>query len=198
MANSENHTINDGEQRQISPDFIRASMWQGALHGLGQTACWEFGDANRGEDGGIKLRPADIFAAGRAWLDARRCANQVAAVVRAKPHIAILYTRNSLYWQKDNYPRIVKAAYTALTFLGEPVTFVTERQLAEGTAAPVRAIILPQANHVTDATVAALDLFVAKGGKLIALGDGNLGRDEYDRRSRLPRTLKPSGVAGQR
>ena len=77
-------------------------------------------------------------------------------MVRAKPHIAILYTRNSLYWQKDNYPRIVKAAYTALTFLGEPVTFVTERQLAEGTAAPVRAIILPQAKHVAAATVAAL------------------------------------------
>ena len=35
VANSENHTINDGEQRQVSPDFIRASMWQGALHGTG-------------------------------------------------------------------------------------------------------------------------------------------------------------------
>ena len=192
VANSENHTINDGEQRQISPDFIRASLWQGALHGLGQTACWEFGDANRGEDGGIKLRPADIFGAGRAWLDARRCANQVAAVVRAPPHIAILYTRNSLYWQKDNYPRIVKAAYTALTFLGEPVTFVTERQLADGSAAPVQAILLPQANHVTDATVAALTKFVAKGGTLIALGDGNLSSDEYHRPRSLPPTLQPT------
>ena len=84
----------------------------------------------------------------------------------------------------------MKAAYTALTFLGEPVTFVTERQLAEGTAAPVRAIILPQANHVTDATVAALNLFVAKGGKLIALGDGNLSLDEYSRERSLPRSLK--------
>jgi hypothetical protein len=85
----------------------------------------------------------------------------------------------------------VKAAYTALTFLGEPATFVTERQLAEGTAVPVRAIILPQANHVTDATVGALTRFVEKGGKLIALGKGNLGFDEYDRARRLPQAFKP-------
>ena len=121
----------------------------------------------------------------------------VAAVVRATPHIAILYTRNSLYWQKDNYPRIVKAAYTALTFLGEPVTFVTERQLAEGSAAPVQAILLPQANHVTDATVAALARFVAKGGKLIALGDGNLSNDEYNRRAQVARSAQAGTVAGQ-
>ena len=112
----------------------------------------------------------------------------------ATPHIAILYTRNSLYWQKDDYPRIVKAAYTALTFLGEPVTFVTERQLAEGTAAAVQAIVLPQANHVADATVAALIQFVAKGGKLIAVGDGNLGFDEYNRKRSVPRSLKPASL----
>ena len=198
VANSENHTINDGEQRQISPDFIRSSMWQGALHGLGQTACWEFGDANRGEDGGIKLRPADIFGEGRAWLDARRCANQVAAVVRAAPHIAILYTRNSLYWQKDTYPRIVKAAYTALTFLGEPVTFVTEKQLAEGSAAPVKVILLPQATNVTDTTIVALTKFMAAGGRLIALGEGNLSNDEYNRPHNVPSALRPTPLPASR
>ena len=190
VANSENHTINDGDQRQVSPDFIRASLWQGALHGLGQTACWEFGDAKRGEDGGIKLRPADIFGAGRAWLDARRCAGVVAAVVRAPPHVALLYTRSSLYWQKDSYPRCVKAAYTALTFLGEPVTFVTERELAEGLAPPVQTILLPHATHVAAATVAALEKFAGHGGTLIALGEGNLGCDEYDRARSLPPALK--------
>ena len=190
VANSENHFISDGYQPQISPDYIRSSMWQGVLHGLGQTACWEFGDANRGGDGGIKLRPADIFAAGRAWLDARRCARIVAAVVRAQPHVAILYTRNSLYWQDEDYSKTLTAAYIALNFLGEPVTFVTEKELADGSAVPVHAILLPRATHVTDATVAALARFVARGGKLIAMGEGNLGRDEYDRPRRLPPALK--------
>jgi hypothetical protein len=55
----------------------------------------------------------------------------------------------------------------------------------------VRTIVLPQANHVTDATVKALAQFVAQGGKLIAMGDGNLGHDEYDRRRQLPETLRP-------
>jgi len=191
VANSENHIINDGYQPQVPMDYLRSAMWQMALHGQGETAIWEFGDANRGGDGGIKLRPADVFGAGRAWLDARRCASIVAAVVRATPHIAILYSRDSLYWQKKDasYTKQMKYAYMALSLLGEPVTFVTERELVEGSADPVQVILLPQANNVIDATVAALEKFVAKGGKLITLGEGNLGGDEYNRPRRVPPAL---------
>jgi hypothetical protein len=162
------------------------------VHGLAQSCVWGYGVWKRGEiGGGIKLRPADVFAIGRAWLDARRCASTVAAIVRAKPHIAILYSRSSIFWLADRYAFPAKAAYVALSLLGEPVTFVTEKQLAEGSAAPVRAILLPQVVNVSDSTIAALERFTAKGGKLIALGEGNLAKDEYDR----PRNLSSSLIA---
>ena len=197
VVNSENHFIPDGYEPQVPLAYVRSVMWQGALHGQGATSLWLFREAGKSKNsdayGSIYYRPADVFGAGRAWLDARRCAGQVAAVVRAKPHVAILYSRSSLYWQKD-YIRSLSSAYTALNFLGEPVTFVTEKQLMEGTAVSVGTIILPQATHVTDSTVTALAKFVTKGGKLIALGEGNLGFDEYARPRSLLAALRPASL----
>ena len=90
--------------------------------------------------------------------------------------------------RKTTTHRIVKAAYTALTFLGEPVTFVTERQLAEGSAAPVRQLSCRRRPcHRCDRRGPGPDSS-PKGGKLIALGDGNLGHDEYDRRAPVARS----------
>ncbi|MDR3710756.1 MAG: beta-galactosidase [Capsulimonadaceae bacterium] len=194
VFNSENHIIPDQSTEAVPADYVRSAMWQGAIHGVGASAIWvwaEETDPKSSLYGSIYFRPADVYGAGRAWLDARRCASQAAAIIRAQPHIAILYTRTSLFWQK-NYASSLRAAYTALTFLGEPVTFVTEKELAEGTAPAVKAILLPQAANVDDRTIDALARFVKGGGTLIALGDGNLRRDIYNRERSLPASLKPA------
>jgi len=190
IVNSENHVINDGYDPPVPMAYLRSVMWQGVLHGQAGTSCWTFNESGKwrnGDYGSIYFRPAAIYGAGRAWLDARRCASQVAAVVRAKPQVAILYSRHSLFWQ-PGYDQTLMAAYTALSFLGEPVTFVTERQLAEGRAPTVRAVLLPQATHVANATVTALAEFAGRGGKLIAFGEGNLSHDENSRLRSLPVT----------
>ncbi|MDR3707929.1 MAG: beta-galactosidase [Capsulimonadaceae bacterium] len=196
VFNSENHLINDRFTGSVPSDFVRSVMWQGALHGQGATVTWVWGEAQDKKSdlyGCIYFRPADVFGAGRAWLDARRCGSQVASVIRAKPHVAILFSRTSLFWQA-NYEASMRAAYSALTFLGEPVTFVTEKELANGTVPPVQAIVLPQATHVGDAAVDALARFVKHGGKLIALGDGNLANDAYSRPRDLPAGLRMASL----
>jgi len=76
--------------------------------------------------------------------------------------------------------------YAQLDFLGEPVTFVSEKQLAEGRAPKVQWIVLPQATHVTDGTVSALAKFVRAGGHLLQEGDHNLESDQYHRQRTLP------------
>ncbi len=69
-----------------------------------------------------------------------------------------------------------------MNFLGEKTTFVSEKMLQEGRVpAGVRWIVLPQATHVEDATVAALVEFIAGGGKIIHIGMGNLAFDQYHR-----------------
>ena len=79
--------------------------------------------------------------------------------------------------------------YTALNFLGQPITFISERELAQNRAAKVKIIILPRTTCVNDATVAALGRFVKDGGKIIQCGDGNLSFDEYHQSRKLPETL---------
>ena len=194
VINSENHFIPDNHVAPISGEYVRSVMWQGALHGQAATSLWIFREAGKTKKtdsgGSIYYRPADVFGAGRAWLDARRCASQVAAVVRATPHVAILYSRNSIYWQ-DDYIRTLTADYTALTFMGVPVTFVTEKQLAKGADSSIDTLILPHVNHVADATVSALTRFAANGGKLIAMGNQNLLFDEYNRARILPADYAP-------
>src|SRR5205814_7734980 len=83
----------------------------------------------------------------------------------------------------------ISSLYAQLSFIGEKVTFVSEKQLAEGRAKPLKVIVLPQATHVSDATVAALARFVAVGGTVLAVGEKNLSFDEYHRSRDLPSEL---------
>jgi hypothetical protein len=136
-------------------------------------------------NGSIFLRPANIYEAGRTMLDLNRLAPAVAAVSQAKPKVALLYSMPSWFWEPD-YIEVMKKVYTALIFMGQPVTFVSERQLAEGSAAKVDWIILPHATHVEDATVAALEKFVAEGDRVARAGNDCLAWDEYHRQRTLP------------
>jgi hypothetical protein len=198
VFNSENHLIPDRFTKPVPMAYARSVMWQGALHGQGATVTWVWdeagGDATSDFNGSVYYRPGSILGAGRAWLDIRRLSPQVAAIVRAKPHVALLYSLSSLYWQR-NYPLAAKSAYAALSFLGEPVTFVSEKQLANGTAPAVQVIVLPQATNVSDSTVLALESFVKHGGKLLCLGDGNLLRNQYDLPRNLPADLAESAMS---
>ena len=191
VFNGENHLIPDRYTKTVPMEHTRSVMWQGALHGMGDTTTWvweESPDPNGDAAGSIYYRPANVFAAGRAWLDLARLNREAAAVVRDKPRIAILYSQPSLMWSQE-YPDAMRAAYSALTFLGEPVGFVTEKELQENRA-KFAAIILPRTTHATDATVAGLSRFVAAGGKLIRFGDDNLSRDEYSRTRTVPQNLR--------
>lgn len=197
LIDSENHFIPDRDADPVSGDYGRAVMWQGALHGQGATATWVWGeapDAASALSGSLYYRPAVMFGVGRAWLDESRLSDAVAAVIRAKPSVALLYSRTSLYWQPD-YADCLQIAYTALDMLGEPVTFVTEQELANGRTPSVAAIVLPRATHVSAAAVAGLEAFVKHGGRLIAIGQGNLGKDQYDRDQTIPSDLAPTDLS---
>jgi hypothetical protein len=189
--NSENHLIPDRFTEPVPMEYARTVMWQGALHGQAATVTWVWGEAGDQNDdlyGSIYYRPADVFGAGRAWLDAERLSGQVASIIRLQPHVAILYSRTSLFWQ-SGYANTLETAYAALDFSGEPVTFVTEQELKNGDYKNVKIILLPQATHVTDSTVDALLKFVSRGGKLVSFGSGNLSKDQYDRSRQIPAAL---------
>ncbi len=186
VFNSENHLIPDGTPAiHISPEFTYSIFWQGALHHQGATTTWVWEEpGNSALEGSIYLRPANIYTTGKAWFDLNRLAPEVAAINADKPKIALLYSIPSLFWEAD-YGDTLKELYVTLLFMGQPVTFISERQLAEGTGPKVDFIILPHATHVKSSTIKALNDFSAKTGKVLAIGDNCLSLDEYHNYPRL-------------
>jgi len=79
-------------------------------------------------------------------------------------------------------------------FMGQPVTFISEKQLASGQRSPanqdVTCLILPQATHFSESAWEGLQKFVANGGKVIAIGEDCLRYDEYQQ----PRTARLNGL----
>jgi hypothetical protein len=182
VFNSENHPLPNasGAYRWPSPE-TRAVIWQGGLHHQGATTTWVWEEGSEPSlRDSIYFRPAHIWQEGRALLDLNRLGEEVTAINRAKPTVAILYSPASRFWEK-NYATAMRTVYTALNFLGETITFVSERQLAEGNIPPVGAIVLPEATHVTDVAAAALLDFARSGGKLLYYGQDCLASDQYDR-----------------
>jgi hypothetical protein len=186
VFNSENHLIPDGTPAiHVPPQFSYSIFWQGALHHQGATTTWVWEEpGNSALEGSIFLRPANIYTAGKAWFDLGRLAPEVAAINADKPRIALLYSIPSLFWQAD-YGDTVKELYTTLLFMGHPVTFISERQLAEETGPKVDFIILPHTTHVKSSTLKALNEFSSKAGKVLAVGEDCLTFDEYHDTHRL-------------
>lgn len=182
VFNSENHLIPDGSDRAHIPmNHSRSVLWQDGLHHQGSTTIWVWQMAtDQGLGGSIYFRPANIFGAGRAMLDLNRLSPEVTAINNARPRVALLDSQPSIFWQ-DKYKGTIFSLYTALTFMGEPITFVSERQLAAGTASKVDWLVVPEATHILDTTLPALAAFKKSGGKILLIGKDCLTRDEYDR-----------------
>jgi hypothetical protein len=150
VFNSENHpSPNATGLYQYPAKHTRAVMWQGGLHHMGASTTWVWEEAK--DDAlldSIYFRPANIWGHGRAFLDLNRLSEEVTAINRAPATVAILYSPASVFWEKE-YGKTVRNVYTALTFLGERVTFISEKELARGPAPlSIQRIILPMATHV--------------------------------------------------
>ena len=180
IFNSENHPIEDGDPTWVSGDHMRAMLWQGAIHGQGATTTWVW---ERNEGGcladNILTRPNCVEAFGRASLDLQRLAPEVVALQKSHvgAEVAILFSDASTPYHEE-YLDAMRASYEALTFLDTQIRFVTEKQIADGSARMPRLLIAPQAGYVRDEAVDAVESFVRDGGTLVATGDA-FAHDEY-------------------
>jgi hypothetical protein len=196
VFNSENHIIPDGTgPTHIPGAHTYCVYWQGALHHQAATTTWVWEDTGHPSfAGSIFFRPANIFGASRAMIDLARFAPQVRAIEQQRPRVAILYSMTSAIWDSE-YKSAAMASYAALNFMGEPITFISERQLAEGSGAKVDYVIIPHATHVKDATVKKLAELASSGVHVITVGDGCLAFDEYHRPRDVPASLTSANVA---
>ena len=190
VFNSENHVIPDNYQKRESRHHAYASMFQGALHNGRMSAMWVWEAPLGGALGGnISIRPASIYDHGRAAFDLARLNEEVDALADSPPKVALMYSPTSIIWQ-ETYQPATKQSWVGVVFNGQPVHFVTERQLAEGRVPEsVTHIILQRITHAKDETVEALDKWAQAGGKVLKVGDNVLTRDEYHREREVPKSL---------
>ncbi len=190
VFNSENHVLRDNQQTRAPRNHTYAAMFQGALHNGRMSAMWVWEAPLGGALGGnISIRPASIYEHGRAAFDLSRLNKEIDALATTPRRVALMYSPTSVIWESD-YQAATKQAWAGLTTIGEPVHFVTERQLTEGRVPDsITHIVLQRVTHAKDETVDALADWVEQGGVVLKTGDGVLERDHYGRERDLPESL---------
>jgi hypothetical protein len=186
VFDSETHLIGDNDPpTHFPPQRHKSLVFQGAMHHQPVTTFWVW-DEPRNPDisGSIYFRPANIYSAGKAMFDLNRLSRELEAINLAKPRVALLYSQTSVFWE-SHYSETCINLYNALTWLGQEVTFISERQLSEGQNPKVDLILLPRVTHVPDGAVGGLERFIKGGGKVVMAGSGNLELDEYHRKRKL-------------
>ncbi|HZZ43400.1 MAG TPA: beta-galactosidase [Tepidisphaeraceae bacterium] len=179
VFNSENHFIFDREPRWLSADHIRAGLWQGALHGQSATTMWVWGrttDAQSDEAGSMMERPACVEAAGRVCLDLNRVANEMTTLQNKPADVQILQSTASATWDGATGQNTLIATYTALSFTGLKIGFITEHQLEAGILPSTSIVLCPAVTHLSAAAAKTLSTYK---GRLLFIATAPI-RDEYD------------------
>ena len=183
VFNSENHFIFDRDGRYIDPMHIRSALWMGAIHGQSATTLWvwerELSNPRSDTAGSIMERPSCAEAVGIVDHDLNRAAVEVTAIQNARPEVLILQNGTSAVWEGKRYDNCFVKLFTALSFTGLKIGFLTERQLEEGKLTDAPVLLVPDSVHISAAATTALKTFK---GSIVAVGDGALlNKDEYDK-----------------
>ena len=110
-------------------------------------------------------------------LDLNRAALEVTALQQSPPRLLILHSVTAGVWDRDLYSNCLDRIYTALSFTGLKIGFVTERQLESGEIPVAPVLFVPGIEHLTDAAAAGLRKF---RGRTVFVGRQDLlTHDEY-------------------
>lgn len=151
------------------PEYIRAALWQGFLHGLSASSLWVY-QRNEGIDSMLTFQPRVMQEYLRTGLDLRRLVEPVRAFQRAQEEVAILYSLASTAYNAQHLPEL-RSAYEGTFFLDADVGFVTERTALEKGLSGRKLLIVPAASHVPPPVAAAVRQWVEAGGTLWLVGD---------------------------
>lgn len=183
VVNSEDHILVDylTELTRNEAEFKMnmADVWQGAVHGRGGTVLWLWDKGANSKGGTVHYntnitRRADYIAGiGKISLDLNRLSDEVTAIQRVKPRVAVLYSDSSLaqnlYAMQAGYIAYEKALYH-----GEKVFFVTEEQPEQLNAnKDLKLLIVPCSNYMKAETLNQIKQFIDGGGKVLLLNAEN-------------------------
>jgi len=192
IYDSEYHAFSAGSwcAPYLSPDYVRAVLWLGTLHGLAVNQTWYWPRSadgslpHRSEEGfygSMGMLPVALDAYGRTMRELNLHASEVAALAAAPRPVRLFYSTDSAI-QSPTFLAATIKAYEAAYFSGSAVGFVTEQMLAEANPAQMKdypLVIIPSATHVSNGAVAQLRRYAAAGGTVVLFGAASLERTVY-------------------
>jgi hypothetical protein len=188
IFNSENHVILDRTDFFVDASHIYTAIWQGAIHGQGASTTWIWGrtyDKKSDLEGLTLHRAACTAAMSRSALDLMRLSREVFTLQNQEPEVAILWS-NAAQVHDSRVASSRKNVYEALNFLGIPIGFVHEKQLADHAVIGLKCLIVAGAAAITAEGLQGIRDFIQRGGVVLAYGDDNLHKDEYGRNVEPP------------
>lgn len=185
VINTEDHIIPDRDTRFVPEQVphVRNDIWQGAVHGRSASVIWVWertDDAASDLAGSILNRPDVVSAIGKTALDLNRLAAQVTAFQQAPYETAILYSKASNLY-RPAYLDAVDRAYTALSYSGQKVGFISEKQILEGRLGGLKLLVVPDSRYVDAETLDHIKSYLDQGGSVVIMGEQALQYDAHQR-----------------
>ena len=152
------------------------------MHGQSATTIWVWErtfDPKSDFAGSIMHRPACAEAVGVVNHDLNRAALEITAIQQARPQAVLLQSVTASVWDGGRYSDCLGKLYTALSFTGLKMGFVTERQLEDGLV-PARPSCSFRTSRIFPRP--ALTGLRKYQGRIVFVGDNDLlTHDEYGR-----------------
>lgn len=181
VYNTEDHVIVDSSKK-YSHDVavhVGADMWQGALHGRGNTVVWvwsrKHGDTALANS--ILTRPDAILEVSKATLDVNRLSYEAAALADKVPRVGLVWSDTSRCYQYS-YANNLYKAYESSVYNGQKTGFVSENMIENAYQYDV--VICPNVVNTKKETAEALLNYAKSGGTLVLMGNACLTADEHN------------------
>ena len=212
LIDSEWHPINPPirylehyEEKRVE-DYLRTGMWMAYLRGVGVMDLWVWWNKGQYFDngkyanttiwGGLTAKPSSLYSCGRTALEIKRLANYLVKFHQNKPDVALLYSLYSvpsLIKFPSSHEPDLRIVYEGTSFLDTKVTFVSERQIANGLLNNYKLIIISSAKRVKEETYQKIKKYVRNGGTILISGN-SLRYNEYEKPRDVSSFIQGKGI----
>ncbi|MFD2256812.1 beta-galactosidase [Luteolibacter algae] len=187
----------------LSREYVRAGVWHAFTNGMGAIEPWMWGRNPDGsfrhsadQIGELATQPVALDAYGRVMKELNAYAELITAAV-AKPRNFMFYYLEESAIQDAEYAHHLEDSYEAVKLLNHTVGMTTPTHLT--TLDPLKqVVIVPPSEFIADDSLAALQSFQKKGGRIVVLDPGrSFLRNEHGFPRKSPEldhiglTLKP-------
>ncbi|MFB3893881.1 MAG: beta-galactosidase trimerization domain-containing protein [Phycisphaerae bacterium] len=180
------HSMNS-EMPIVDPEYHSTGGYLCLMyfHGAASVDFWDWPRATAASLG-------DGYSLNHGVLDVRRLQDSIIEFPKAKPQVALLYSRASLIQRHPGaspdkagvqtpYTLELQKCYRAGNILDAGIGFVTSRQVKEGIRKDLKVLVVPGAYFENEEVVQNLMAFAQDGGTLVVTPT-SLVADEYNRK----------------